>query len=516
MRIFNFFLFLFFVSLELYSQEIILNPQPKEVVMYPNYAFIKRQSSIKIKKGSNEIWISPLPEGFLDTSLQVHITKGNTEIQNLQIWNTYLRPIKIEKLEKLKSKLNELIHKILELENEKETYNISIQTLKKLTIEKSITIQDIKSFLQYQETKILENLKKITNLQNQLNELHQEKKKIEEEINMWEAHSQKTKIIQINLNSNQDQEIMLEVGYLQKDAYWKPSYEIKIDPLKEKAFVSMKAEIYQNTGEDWKDVSLTLSTQEPHFESIVPELPPWYLEVQKEVIVPYRNQPEAFFRAKKETQPDETPLAENQQITKIHSDISSFEFQLPGKYLISSNQKPQRVQVISNQSQAKIQYLSVPKLRAGVFVVVKLENPFDFPLSVGEANVFFDDKYKNKVFLEKPYLPKEEISIPIGTEERIKIERKLERKFTEIVGTFKKQIQIHYEFSLKIKNTLPKEVEVEMMDQIPVSKHEMIEVSLLEPKQNFSSNKQGIIKWKVPLKQNQEKKLDLKFLVRYP
>ncbi len=62
------------------------------------------------------------------------------------------------------------------------------------------------------------------------------------------------------------------VRYLVPGARWTPGYTVRLDPDLKRVDLALRALVCQATGEDWKDVRLTLSTAEPQRWSELPEL----------------------------------------------------------------------------------------------------------------------------------------------------------------------------------------------------------------------------------------------------
>lgn len=66
--------------------------------------------------------------------------------------------------------------------------------------------------------------------------------------------------------------------YYVRNAGWFPSYDIRSGGLSEPVEISYKANIFQNTREEWKNVALTLSSSNPTTGSIAPQLKTWWLD----------------------------------------------------------------------------------------------------------------------------------------------------------------------------------------------------------------------------------------------
>ena len=65
--------------------------------------------------------------------------------------------------------------------------------------------------------------------------------------------------------------------YLVKQSSWYPTYDVRVQDISQPINLQMKANINQQSGEDWKDVKLFLSTGNPNENGTKPTLSPWYL-----------------------------------------------------------------------------------------------------------------------------------------------------------------------------------------------------------------------------------------------
>ena len=67
----------------------------------------------------------------------------------------------------------------------------------------------------------------------------------------------------------------LELTYVVNGAGWEPLYDVRlVNAAIELTYLS---QVHQNTGEDWPNVALTLSTARPSLSLVIPELEPWYV-----------------------------------------------------------------------------------------------------------------------------------------------------------------------------------------------------------------------------------------------
>ncbi|MBI1810963.1 MAG: mucoidy inhibitor MuiA family protein, partial [Nitrospirae bacterium] len=123
----------------------------------------------------------------------------------------------------------------------------------------------------------------------------------------------------------------------------------------------------------------------------------------------------------------------------------------------------------------------------------------------------------NTTSVNKQILPDEDMSLSLGIDEGIKIEKKLLKKFTEYSGVFSKDTQINYEYAIDIVSSKDKEIGINIRDNFPVSKNEQIKIALESPKKEDAKiSDEGIISWELRLKPNEKKTLKIKFRVEHP
>ena len=70
----------------------------------------------------------------------------------------------------------------------------------------------------------------------------------------------------------------LAINYVVTSAGWFPSYDIRVDDIKNPVAISYKANVHQNTGNIWKDVKLSFSNATPWVSGNIPQLYPWFVD----------------------------------------------------------------------------------------------------------------------------------------------------------------------------------------------------------------------------------------------
>lgn len=81
----------------------------------------------------------------------------------------------------------------------------------------------------------------------------------------------------VRVNSKRSHTANLKLTYQMQSAGWYPSYDARVDNIDEPLDLEFTASVYQNTGESWDKVNLTVATGNPNLNTKKPNLLPWYL-----------------------------------------------------------------------------------------------------------------------------------------------------------------------------------------------------------------------------------------------
>ena len=115
--------------------------------------------------------------------------------------------------------------------------------------------------------------------------------------------------INVTVHSPAEGAYTLGVSYLQERVYWYPVYAVSGEPGHKEITVTLSAVIGQQTGEDWRDVELLLSTAVPRFSCSLPEVRSMRLRERDAEIEMKKAAPAGRMRDK-ETARDEMPAEE--------------------------------------------------------------------------------------------------------------------------------------------------------------------------------------------------------------
>ncbi|WP_179319987.1 DUF4139 domain-containing protein [Winogradskyella helgolandensis] len=254
----------------------------KTVTVYLDGAEINRESSVKLNSGKSEITFNGLSPYIEESSIQISGLK-DASILSINYGINYLSKQKQnDSILTLQNELKLLDDKIIYQYNLISGYNEElslIQNNKKLgNASEVVSLEKLKTFATYYRTRITE-LKIDINKSNSEIEKHEESKaditKQLLELNVDEKVQ--TGEITLKLNSDIATSLNLKLKYNIKNAGWFPIYDLKAEKINSPISLEYKAHVFQNSGCDWTDINLVLSTSDPNTNNEKPVVNPKYL-----------------------------------------------------------------------------------------------------------------------------------------------------------------------------------------------------------------------------------------------
>jgi len=506
------------------AQEIKKEIEVKQATVFLQGAKVFGSTNVSLQKGRNTIRIVNLPNNLDENTYKINLEK-NTTLLSITPQNNFLKNDELSDSEKK-----------LETETKKLQRQVSLLNIqiKNLTGEQRIINDNLKvsvndkSTPQEQLIKLTEFYRKrMLEIDNQAFLLDEQKTVLDESIaklNKQSAEEQthkntNRKELLLEILADQETNLNLGVSYIVSDAGWVPSYDLRAESVKKPLEMVYKGKIYQKTGQDWKNVKLFVSTYRPSYNQDRPILSPLYVAEY----TPYNSQMEvAGYKSKKEVsaanayqmrediavKPSQIPVA------SVSDSQMNVIYELNYNQTIVSQEKEQYVILDKKQIDATYKYHTVPKLNNQVFLMAFVKNWQNLNLINGEANIYFEDNYIGKTNITSNYV-KDEFPISLGVDERITVKRiKLEDKTSQKAMNSTKWETESYQIS--IRNNTKENIELEVLDQLPISENSKILVKTLNLGDGSLDDKTGSILWNKNIGSGSSEKIIFSYEVKYP
>ncbi|NNH73339.1 DUF4139 domain-containing protein [Nocardia uniformis] len=283
----------------------------------------------------------------------------------------------------------------------------------------------------------------------------------------------------IELEPTGDGEVELELSYVVGGASWEAGYDIRVAD-KEVAVTSYGL-VTQNTGEDWPECELALSTARPAVSVVVPELEPWFLDRVQPIPVSAMRAagyggpppaPGAAFAADAEEAMPRRRMAPH--VAAAEQGTTAVTYRTTRPVAIPSGAKGHRTTLALLDFPAELGYITAPVLAEEAHLRATVSNTSEHTLRAGKASIFHGDEFVGTTRLET-WAPGEELELALGVDDRIRVERKLVRR-TASKAALSGSRRREAEYRTTITNHSPADITIAVLDQAPVSRDEAIAV----------------------------------------
>lgn len=278
-----FLFFLFVLAGQSFATDTLrVKSSVKNVTLYFSGAQVFRAGNLSLNKGTHFIVLEQLPQGIDKQSIQVNGI-ANCEVLSVKHRLEFQRQLKKDQEikqveEQLKAKniaIEDIKNKIYVFELE-EKLLLDNSNLNKSGAGSSVT--EIKEAAIYYRARLNEIKANTLQLKSSLEKMVDDKQDIYQKLN--ELRSRKINTYSEILVSIECKSVIngnLTFSYFTSNAGWEPTYDFRVDEINKPLTINYNANVFQSTGENWKNVQLKLSSYDPSLSGKKPTLNPWYV-----------------------------------------------------------------------------------------------------------------------------------------------------------------------------------------------------------------------------------------------
>lgn len=610
---------LLFLNIAAFAQDNQVNVSSKisGVTVFMNGAQIQRQSEqIDVPQGVSLLVFSGLSSSIEAQSLQAK-GEGNFTILSVAKQNNFLLDKKKsdQKLA-LQSKAEEIADKITNLRNEMAVYKSEEEMLGKnqavMGPNVNYDLVKLKAALDFQKQRLMEAKSKQALLQKDIDKLSEEINKINRQVAEVDGKPiGNSNDVVVKVSSKTATKGKFFLTYLVKNASWYPTYDIRAKDVASPIQLVYKANVSQNSGEDWKNVKLILSSGNPSNSNEKPTLPTYLLgylssgytlfnptaassnavkgkvasasdnlglpgvsvrvknssvatvtdadgnysiqlptganilefnyigferqeltassgrqlnvrlyestNALNEVMVTAAG--EGPSQKRYSTTASVTTIRGVGSISSVPLEVKNIEkqtnvtFEIKTPYTILSDGKQAAVDIGNYDFKADYQYYAVPKVTQDAFLTAKITDFNEVNFISGEASIFFEGTYLGKSLLDIQNT--DTLTISLGVDKNVSVKREKQKGYTErqFIGSSQKDTR---HFVIDVKNRKSQTVNLTIEDQLPVATNSDITIEKQELSKAKLDEITGKLTWQFLLQPNEQKKIDLKYQVKYP
>lgn len=507
------------------SNEKEVSSSIQKVTVYLQGAQVTRTARAALPAGPSMLRFTGLTAQLNPESVQVGAT-GNFTLLSVSTQTNYLKENEpSEEVKRLQNEKNALQARLerevvaLQVLEEEERLILSNKTLGG---QQGWSAADLSAVAELYRNRLTELKLKKLEVNQTLKKLQEDLQKIQQQIQEAGAKRRPaaTSEIVVQVSAPAAGTAEFRLTYLVDNAQWQPSYDIRVQDISRPIAIAYKANIVQNTDEDWSNVSLSLSTGDPSKPNTRPELLPWWLRFQDPMaylggrVLGLSTTDDA--RAQKtaaNTLLNEVAVVGGPSVQQV-ARTTTVEFQIAQPYSIPSGAKPLTVVMADLEIPAYYEYYCAPKLDKTAYLTAGITGWETYNLLSGEAMLFFEGAYVGKTMLNTA-ATSDTLLISLGRDEGIVVERTREKEFTSksFLGNKTSQTKA---WVIEVRNKKKQPISIVVEDQYPLSTHEEIEVSLDAAPGANNEPLTGKLTWRKQISAGKAERFAFRYTVKYP
>ncbi len=521
-----------------------LETMVSSVVVYPDRARVTRSGSISLEPGGHRLEVAELPLKLDAASVRAGARgTARARLLGVDVRREFYRETPVERVRELEERIEGLEDEARGLDARLEWLQQERAVLSNLGDQTELYARGLAYGRIDAQTQmaLLDSLREraealdglVLDLSIQRRELKRDLERLRGELEQLRGsrgRERYTGVVEVEVTQAGD--LTVELTYVVSGAGWKPLYDLRLieqsdDSPSEVLTINYIAQVSQQTGEDWSDVALTLSTARPALAETLPELEPWYVAPvlarararARQARAPQMMPPPGMGMADVAMAVSEAapaPEAEAEiAIAAVDASGAAVTYRVPGAASVPADGAPHKVTVARFDLAPELDYVAAPKLVAEAYRRAKVTNDSPYTLLPGVANLFAGDEFIGATDLALT-APNGEVELYLGTDDRVRVERELERREVDkrLLGDRRR---LRYGYEIEVENLLPTEATVTLQDQFPVSRHEDIKVRLesADPKPSEHSEL-NLLAWELVLGPGEEQTVRFDFVVEHP
>lgn len=496
-------------------------------------AEVMRKTSVDLKAGRNHLVFTNLSPKLYEQTVQV-VTSEQVKVISITSKQNFIERRKASpQIKRLNDSLEILRDSIALLENERGSYQEEQALLKQnrsmKSTQKNLTVEELQSMSEFYRKRSFEINKNITRLTKGITRLNQQV--FNHKLQLYELNADKRAMAEIFLvvEAAAAAKTDIDLRYVVSDAGWAAIYDLEASNFASTINLEYRALTYNNTGIDWNDVELTLSTGDPLQSMLQPNLKVWNLAgsssyqintianidisvnnnapVQRQIIqqqnyyqlskedeikailgedfseeIDYNT---AEFERYRSNQPDAPNIVtETLDVPEFNAD-----FKIEKPYTIPSDRKPYSVDIKRFDLPASYKYYAVPKLDKDAFLLAQVVGWEDLDLVSGPINIYNNKKYIGQSRLSIDNLS-DTLAVSLGRDPNVVLSRKKVKGSSKKVflGASKKAT---IAYDIVVRNNHSKAINIEILDQVPISSDKDVVITVDEKSNAAYDEKTG-------------------------
>ncbi|KPP86420.1 MAG: hypothetical protein HLUCCO07_06545 [Rhodobacteraceae bacterium HLUCCO07] len=325
-------------------------------------------------------------------------------------------------------------------------------------------------------------------------------------------------LVTVGITAQDATEGTLEITYFHPDAGWSPVYDAYLDMEAGEITLGRGALVHQETGENWQEVALSLSTNQPSGSVEPGELWPELRRIgDPEEIGPLvRSQKEAESGAMADMPAAEAMVTEDRAETEIGRFSVTYSYE--GALDLASGADQSRLALDDLTLAAEVIALAVPRRDETAFLVAEFTNTSgEMILPSVATQLFRDGDYLGET--RGRMIPAGgKARLGFGPIEGLRLKRLAERVEGDR-GILSRSTRLAERVRIEAENLTGEDWRLRLLDQVPYSEQEELVITWNaqpRPQEEDVDDRKGVLGWQIEVGAGETREIELNYSLEWP
>lgn len=525
------------------------------VTVFPQGADIVRELAYDVPAGSHSLVLTDLPQNIDAQSIRVEgVGEGDLLVSSVDTRNRYMgngaadaQRKTIEKdIQTLQVERQGLDQTVADLSQQRNIlYSLAEKQLvpqSTTDTTKAIDAVQLGALLDVVGLRLAALSKDVTAAQSRQRDIYEKVNELSAKLGeLAPADEYRTEVV-VNVEAGAAAKGNLRLSYRVQEASWMPYYDARLTigdgNAKPMLDLVQRAEVVQNTGETWKDVTLVLSTARPSGNTAAPEMMAWEISklepqvagasdslaapapmAEAEMRVDDKGVADGELKSRSLRRLEKPKLAIAQKQAVVEAAGFQATYAIAGRVSVDNAGQSKKVRITSGQLEAELKAIVVPRVDTTAFLSAAFTVAGTGPQLGGLVNLYRDNVFVGRGSL--PLLnPTEKAELGFGADDLIKVKRAEVKRVAGEEGFFTSSNGDERAWDITVKNLHTQAMPVRVVDRVPFTASKEIEITeiagMTPPTLRDLDKKRGVLAWDFTLEPQAENALKTGYKITWP
>ncbi len=481
------------------------------VTVYRQGAIVTRAGSVSVPEGTNRLVIKGLPAAVDPKSMRIGVSAPSVRLGGIEVAKINEGKFVSEAEREQRRKIEDATDRRVAVQDEVATAQTELKLLDSLAAnpsgsptKASVDGANLGAVLTTLTTSSTAARRRVREANLQLRTLDREIERLKADLAKVSTQSKQSTEVSVTVEASAAAAATVSVTYSVPNAGWEWIYEARLDTGTKRITLERQGQVKQGSGEDWRNVELTLTTALPSDDVATPELGSLFVTLAEPMRMKAVGAPPpaamimAGVPAPKADKVEEVVVTARKNALLAATEFLA-EYKVPGRVTLGSDREPRLYPIAEDSFDVDLVARVVPSMSRAAHLEATFKYQRDTPIESGQLQLYRDGAFVGEAET-KVFLPGADVRMPFGADERIRVAVRDEAAQSAQRGFLSKQNVKETRERFEVTSFHPTPVAVEVVDRIPVSKHADVHVETLkgatEPSVKDLDGKAGVLLWK--------------------